>query len=131
MSYAKSTFLRYLESNFADAFYAVAKQYGLDNIELFERSIPSSFKVVEVEEELDSVELYRVAITDFDNWIIKFLVAAKATYNLSLETSDHTLESCQRNLWITVPCSGKIGSNRLGDFKIEGPYEYHKGTWHR
>ena len=128
MSYAKSTFLRYLENNFADAFYAVAKQYGLDNIELFERSIPSSFKVDEVEDELDSVELCRVAITDFDNWIIKFLVVVKATYNLSIETSGHTLESCQRSLWITIPCSGKIGSNRLGDFKIESPYEYHKGT---
>ena len=64
MSYAKSTFLRYLESNFADAFYAVAKQYGLDNIELFERSIPSSFKVVEVEDELDSVELDDIDVSD-------------------------------------------------------------------
>ena len=83
--------------------------------------------MVEFEDEFDTFELKRVAISDFNDWYIDFYVVAMTKVNVIIETEDHDQETVSRDVWITLSCTGHIGQ-KLTQFKISETYRYRSGS---
>ena len=73
-----SLFLRYLELHHFQSLLSASKKFLAENLDILKDLLPRLCRVVEIEDELETFELKRVAIADFDDWNIDFFVVAMA-----------------------------------------------------